>query len=60
MKDLTTITIKLDKTSKAMLKDYVDTNTDLSVNQFILNAIAEKLENNGEHFFWTEHSENVD
>lgn len=60
MKDLTTITIKLDKTSKAMLKDYVDTYTDLSVNQFVLNAIAEKLNEYGQHFFWIEHSENVD
>lgn len=60
MKDLTTITIKLDKTSKAMLKDYVDTYTDLSVNQFVLNAIAEKLNEAGQHFFWIEHSENVD
>ncbi len=56
MKDTTTITIKVDKDSAKMLKDFVSQYTDLSVSQFVIDAIAEKLENNGEHFFWSEHS----
>ena len=60
MKSKTTITISLDETSKADLKKYVGTYTDLSLNQFILDAIAEKVNGDGQHFFWCEHSENVD
>ncbi len=56
MKDTTTITIKVDKDSAKMLKDFVSQYTDLSVSQFVIDAIAEKLESNGEHFFWNEHS----
>lgn len=56
MKDTTTITIKVDKDSAKMLKDFVSQYTDLSVSQFVIDAIAEKLENNGENFFWSEHS----
>lgn len=56
MNDKSTITIKVNNESAKMLKNFVNQYTDLSVSQFIIDAIAEKLENNGEHFFWCEHS----
>lgn len=56
MNNKTTLTIKVDKTSAKLLKDFVSRYTDLSVSQFVIDAIAEKLESNGEHFFWSEHS----
>lgn len=56
MNNKTTITIKVDKDSAKMLKDFVSQYTDLSVSQFVIDAVAEKLENDGEHFFWGEHS----
>lgn len=57
MNDKSTITIKVDKESARMLKNFVNEYTDLSVSQFVIDAIAEKLEGRGEHFFWCEHSD---
>ena len=50
------ITITADKISMEQLKRFCY-NRGISMNQFILNATAEKLERSGEHFFWLNHED---
>ena len=50
------ITITADKISMEQLKSFCY-GKGISMNQFILNAIAEKLEKSGVHFFWLNHDD---